>query len=199
MKTTTSLSAVIVFVCVFGLPLVARAQSEEVRLANEARDIVVQFTSTLKPRLLSAIEEGGLEHAVEVCASEAPQIAAMLALESGWDVKRVSLRARNSSLATPDAFERQVLEQFDAQQKNGEAAENMVYSRIEANQFRFLKAQGTEGLCLNCHGTSLSPALVSVLDRLYPDDQARGYALGEIRGAISLRHALDSQHLLEDK
>ena len=166
------------------------AQSETEALRTQAQSIVMEFANTLKPRLLEAIAQGGLEHAVQVCASEAPLIADQLAQSSGWSVKRVSLLPRNSLLASPDTFEKNILQQFAAQQASGESGQNMAYSQIDNTRFRFMQAQVVEGLCLNCHGTSIDPELLTVIDRLYPDDIARGYSLGQIRGAISVSKTL---------
>jgi hypothetical protein len=40
------------------------------------------------------------------------------------------------------------------------------------------------GLCLQCHGQpdDLAPGVVESLERLYPDDQATGFAEGDLRG-----------------
>jgi len=40
--------------------------------------------------------------------------------------------------------------------------------------------------CLNCHGPreSLPNTLTKTLDKLYPDDLAHGYTLGDLRGAF---------------
>ena len=36
--------------------------------------------------------------------------------------------------------------------------------------------------CLACHGASLAPATADELAERYPEDQATGYKLGELRG-----------------
>ena len=74
---------------------------------------MTQFGGLLKPKLKGAIQSGGLVHAIDVCSVEAPKIAKNLSVKTGWDIKRVSLRARNTTSATPDSFEKKILEQFD--------------------------------------------------------------------------------------
>nr|VFK61436.1 MAG: Protein of unknown function (DUF3365) [Candidatus Kentron sp. UNK]VFK69117.1 MAG: Protein of unknown function (DUF3365) [Candidatus Kentron sp. UNK] len=51
--------------------------------------------------------------------------------------------------------------------------------------FRYMKAIPTLEVCTLCHGASLSPDVVTKLDELYPEDQARGFKVGDIRGAFS--------------
>lgn len=159
-------------------------------LNTQAAAIVKQFGGTLKPQLQQALKDGGVKQAIEVCAVKAPQIAKDLSLSSHWQVKRVSLKARNNHDATPDAWEKATLEAFNQRQQQGESTETLVKSEIINNEFRFMKAQGVAPLCLNCHGSELSNDAKAALAQHYPDDQATGYSLGEIRGAFSLTKKL---------
>lgn len=166
---------------------VAAAESENYRaLKAEAAKIVQAYASQLKPKLLQALNTGGAVEAIAVCSEQAPAIAQQLSDESGWLLKRVSLKARNRSIATPDDWERQVLENFDTRRSQGEAAGSLVYAETVENEFRFMKAQPAEGLCLLCHGTVINEDVESALGAYYPDDHATGYSLGDIRGAFSL-------------
>lgn len=163
---------------------------DQAALKAEAVGIVKQFGGTLKPELKKALEEGGPPHAISVCADKAPEIAKNLSEETGWSVKRVSLKARNSEAATPDAWEQQVLEKFDERQAAGEAAMLMAYSEVVDGQYRFMKAQGVEKVCLNCHAAKIKPETEEALKKHYPNDTARGYSLGQVRGAFSLSKPL---------
>ncbi|MEM7016308.1 MAG: DUF3365 domain-containing protein [Pseudomonadota bacterium] len=171
---------------IFSLHVSADELSHEAVLKAEAVKIVKTFGGMLKPRLQEAIQTGGLAHAINVCSVEAPNIAEKLSKETGWQVKRVSLKPRNKSSAVPDDFEKKILEQFNAQQSKGEAPAAVEHAEILNQQFRYMKAQVVEGLCLNCHGSSLSPEVIKALGKHYPKDVATGYSLGEIRGAFSL-------------
>lgn len=159
-------------------------------LQAEARALVGQFVGQLKPQLKKAMTEGGPTRAIEVCASAAPKIADSLSAESGWAVKRVSLKSRNASRAIPDAWEKDVLTQFDQRQAGGEAAADIHYSATTGQQYRYMQAQGVEPLCLTCHGENLSQPVQDTLSQYYPDDWATGYTLGQVRGAISLTKTL---------
>jgi len=178
------------------LPLALSLQSlpaadvDPVQLKQEAIGIVKKFGGSLKPELKQAIQSGGPAHAISVCAEKAPAIAQSLSNETGWIVKRVSLKARNSQSAIPDAWEKKVLQQFDERQANGESASQMAYSEVVDGQFRFMKAQGVEAVCMNCHAAEIKPEVEAALGENYPDDKARGYTMGQIRGAFSLTRDL---------
>ena len=161
-------------------------------LTGEAVVIVKNFAGQLKPQLQQALQSGGPVAAIQVCSQQAPTIAAQLSQESGWTVKRVSLKARNASTAVPDAWEREVLLMFDKLRAEGEAAESLVRAEIIDGNFRFIKAQPVEGLCLLCHGSAIAADVKTALTKYYPNDTATGYSLGDVRGAFSLTKTLTS-------
>lgn len=167
-----------------------RLTTKEPSLKAQAAAIVKQFAGTLKPKLVEAVASGGFGHAIDVCAVEAPIIAANLSDQSGWQVKRVSLKPRNSASAAADDFEQRVLTDFERRQAGGESSTTMTYSELVDGDFRFMKAQETETLCLNCHGASISAEVKAALAERYPNDLATGYSLGQIRGAFSLTKPL---------
>jgi len=165
------------------------AEQDPQQLKQEAVSIVKKFGGTLKPALKQALQSGGPAHAITVCSQQAPAIAEQLSADTGWYIKRVSLKNRNPE-AVPDAWERKVLEQFDERQAKGESAEKMAYSEMVDGRFRFMKAQGVEAVCMNCHAQKVSDEVEAALQQKYPHDKARGYSLGQIRGAFSLARDL---------
>jgi hypothetical protein len=58
--------------------------------------------------------------------------------------------------------------------------------------FRWMKAIPTAKVCLNCHGGDTVAAPVEAkLKELYPTDQARGYSVGDIRGAFTITQPMN--------
>ena len=55
-----------------------------------------------------------------------------------------------------------------------------------------MKAIPTQPMCLQCHGkpADMKDNVKAILAKEYPEDKAVGYSLGEIRGAISIKHKL---------
>lgn len=174
--------------------MAAAAQPDTDSLEQEARKLSQQFVGELKPQLKKAMQEGGPTHAIEVCASVAPKIADSLSAQSGWLVKRVSLKSRNASRAVPDVWERSALEQFDTRQAAGEKASGIHLGEVNGDQYRYMQAQGVEPVCLACHGETLAEPVRATLQQYYPDDWATGYSLGQVRGAISLTRNLDTSN-----
>jgi hypothetical protein len=158
-----------------------------------------QVASSVPPRLLQVLNEeiakGGPESAIVACSEKAPQMARTASEQSGWAIRRVSLRNRNTK-ATPDAWERAALEDFDRRAAAGESPATLERSEIVASgngkEYRYMKALPVQQVCLACHGPAekLTPEVTAKLRTLYPDDKGVGYAIGQIRGAMTIRKAM---------
>jgi hypothetical protein len=158
----------------------------------QAQAQVKAFASQMKPLLLSSVQEHGPAGAIDACAVAAPELADSLSKESGWAITRVSQKPRNPDRAEADAWERDVLAKFSARLAAGEAAPTVNYGEVVGGEYRYMQAQAVEGVCLLCHGTDIAPDVRAALKARYPNDSATGYAMGELRGAISLRKAATS-------
>jgi Protein of unknown function (DUF3365) len=171
------------------------APAPDLSWVPEARQVAQGVPPKLLAVLTEEIARGGPEGAVEVCRDKAPAMARAASEQTGWAIRRVSLRQRNPK-AVPDAWERAALEDFDrrAAAKESPAALERAEVVIENGQpvQRYLRALPTVDLCLNCHGRDerVSPAVQARLKALYPEDRAVGYSVGEIRGAITLKRVV---------
>ena len=170
------------------------AVAQDTPVLDEARNVA----GAVPPKLLQVLNEeivkNGAASAMSVCNEKAPQMARSASEKSGWAIRRVSLRNRNPK-AVPDAWERAALDEFDRRAAAGENVATLEKSGFieEAGrkEFRYMKALPVQQLCLTCHGASesMAPDVVEKIHTLYPDDKAVGYALGQIRGAITIRKA----------
>lgn len=162
---------------------------------GEARAVATAVPPKLLAVLTDAIHQGGPEGAIGVCRDKAPQMAQAASLQSGWQIRRVSLRNRNPK-AVPDAWEAATLADFDRRAEAGESPATLERAEIVTengqSSYRYLRALPTQQLCVACHGASdqLSPAVAAKLTELYPGDRAVGYKPGQIRGAMALKKAL---------
>lgn len=157
-------------------------------LEQEAQKRIKAFSTSLKSQLKSAIEQGGLTAGVKVCSEQAPQIAEQLSTD-GWIVGRTSLRTRNTS-NTADQWELKTLADFEKLKQQGIEVNTLTKSSYDEQNFRYMKAIPTGGLCLACHGSTVAPEVKTVIKQYYPLDEAVGFNIGDIRGAFTLVKAL---------
>ncbi len=189
-------SAVFLPLCAL-LVVSAHAQSDLDTETQSARALASQLVLQLGGKLKAELAAGGPQAAIQVCRQAAPDLAGKLSREQGIRVARVSLRVRNPLLGTADAWEQQGLAEFERRAAGGEKAESLEIAAFvdepAGRYFRFMKAIPVQPMCLSCHGTPADiPAAVREELRIqYPLDRAVGYSVGQVRGAVTIKKALD--------
>ncbi len=154
----------------------------------EARANAQAFGKQLKHVLKSNVQQQGFEQAIGACNLQAPAIASSLS-QNQWQVRRTSMQVRNPSNIA-DAWEREILRNFEQRLAQGEPANTLEAVEIVDGSVRYMKAIPTAKLCLGCHGKVLADDVKQRLEILYPTDQATGYEVGQLRGAFSLERVL---------
>ncbi len=175
-----------------GLAATSGSASEDPALegfVQDSRALVKTFAGALKGELQAAIEAGGPAHAISVCNVRAPEIAAELSTPGEKTIGRTSHKLRNPANA-PDGWETKVLDEFRQRAMAGESLKGMErterFQDESGTTYRYMKAIPVGQVCLTCHGADIDPELKAEIDRTYPDDQATGFELGQLRGAFTI-------------
>lgn len=177
------------------LPHAAENITTEARI-NAAKAATGDFLKRLGGTLKTEMKNNGPVSAIKVCRDVAPQIASDISLKNGWQVTRVSSKPRNSMMGITDSWEQTVLVDFEKRAAKGEDLKTMSYAEMvdepAGKSLRFMKAIGTAPICLSCHGSSeqIAPAVQAKINELYPHDNATGYKVGQLRGAVSIKQPL---------
>lgn len=155
-----------------------------------ARKAADALGADLVTMLTAELNRGGPAAAIAVCADSA-QVRTERHNAEGVLVRRVGTRLRNPANA-PDSVERAVLDAFAAAIAESRALPDTAFVGSDAMgrpEVRYLRAIRLQEFCLACHGPvdSIAPAVRAAIAERYPDDQATGYSVGELRGAISVR------------
>lgn len=165
-------------------------------LKQEAVATTQTFVKQLGSAMQKEMKAGGPMAAAKVCSELAPQITSQISRDKGWKVTRVGARVRNPMLGIADRGEQEVLKKFQERKSKGESFEKMAYAEIvdepNGKYFRFMKAIGVKGQCLACHGgsTAIKQEVKDMLAKNYPHDKAKGYKVGDLRGAVSIKRPL---------
>lgn len=169
----------------------ATAQDDDTRAAR-SREIATSFQQELGARLTAALATGGPVEAIAVCNLEAPQISARLSADSGARVARTALKVRNPANAA-DPPKRDVLEAFRLELAADATKIPEHFETSGDGTARYMRAIVMQPLCLVCHGAALAPEVQSAVSRLYPADEATGFAVGELRGAFVIEWAAERE------
>lgn len=171
------------------------ALAQDAPWLDDARKVAGSVPPKLLQVLNGEIAKGGPASAIGVCSEQAPKMAKAASEQTGWAIRRVSLRHRNPK-AVPDDWERSTLEEFDRRAAAGESPATLekweTVGGTDKKEARYMKALPVQQVCLACHGPTdkLTPDVAAQLQSRYPADKGTGYSLGQIRGAITIRKAL---------
>ncbi len=164
----------------------------EAELVSKALNVGDKIAAAAKmelgKNLKSALQEGGVQHAISFCNMNAMPIMDSLSTKYGATIRRVSLKPRNPN-DNPGKIEKELLEAYQYQHQNSLPMESNVQT-VDQKSFLFTKPIMIDNaLCLTCHGTpenGLSMENKAFLQSKYPDDKATGYQLGDFRGMWSI-------------
>jgi len=152
-----------------------------------AKAAIKALAGALQTELKGAMQTGGPVAAIGLCNTQAMPITQKVATDQGLSLSRVSLKNRNPA-NLPNEWQIAVLEDFEQKKAAGQDINSLTWSEIVSvdgvQEFRLMKAIPTGAVCLNCHGTNISPEVSQILVDLYPEDLATGYREGDIRGAF---------------
>jgi len=132
-----------------------------------------------KKKLMDALTDGledGPEAAIEVCQTLAPEIAEEVSSAS-VEFGRTSHKLRNERNAPRDWMQ-PLLDGYVA--TPGKTEPEAV--QLKDGGVGYVEPIFVKRMCLACHGSAISPGVVSLIDEHYPQDQARGFKEGDFRG-----------------
>lgn len=148
-------------------------QAQQAQL-DRAKAAQKELGQSLVKALTGSIAKDGHAKSIDFCKKEAPVITEKVAETQGVKIGRTSSKLRNpansgavwTANATDVAGEKQGV--FAG--PNGELG--------------LIVPIPTAELCTSCHGdeTAVSPEVATALEKSYPNDQARGFKEGDLRG-----------------
>lgn len=141
---------------------------------------------SLSTRLKGAMQAEGPTGAVAYCQVSAEDILRAVEFPSdrelNAEVRRSSLRWR-SPANEPTPEQRAVLERMQRTHLAGQAIEAQV--ELADERVHYYQPIFVQPLCLTCHGKpgeDIGDETLATIDVLYPNDRARGYSAGDLRG-----------------
>lgn len=184
---------------------ISREVFEEVQKANEVKklsevdiiteamewgnEISMEAQKQLMDKLQTAISEHGIPGAVEFCNVKALPILKKTGDQYGVIIRRTSNDYRNQA-DQPNEDEKLLLEAYEYNETHNIRNEPNIQKIANGSVLLYTKAITIPGtLCLNCHGEpekEISEETLFKINRLYPEDKAKGHQIGDLRGMWSI-------------
>ena len=164
-------------------------QQLEAVVMERGKAIASASQQALASNLKGAIQRGGIEEAFKFCNVQAMPITDSLSKAYDATVRRATLWVRNPKDEATEV-EREILEAYHAIMQAGETPEPRV---VDLDNDYVLYTQPIaiqNGLCLNCHGEvgqQVQQQTYELIQERYPEDQATGHQMGDLRGIWSIR------------
>lgn len=152
--------------------------------AAEGPKIIAEAFAKLSGALAEAIGKSGPAGALSVCSEKAPQIARDVATAHGVTLRRATHKPRNPKNAA-DEVEKTALEAFLASLAKKEPPKPQIITNADGSRAFLAPIVLGNPLCLQCHGTpekDIAPETLAAIQKLYPEDKATGFQLGDLRG-----------------
>ncbi len=151
----------------------------------QGKAIARETFSLLSSNLQSALTSGGVTNALPYCSLAASPLTASVGEKYGVTLRRVTHRARNPK-GKANAVEIAILDRYHDELGQGKVLNPVVTNLVEGTVTFFAPIVLTNSLCLKCHGElgkDILPEDFEVIRKLYPQDEAAGFHLGDLRGA----------------
>jgi hypothetical protein len=178
------ITGLFLFGCHNSRPKDRLAPEEQARLIAKGKSITMFSFKAFTKELTKALNEGGVQHAVEYCNLRANPLTDSLSRAHNVRISRISEKYRNPA-DKPDQLDQTVLEAYLEQLAVG----SKLQPHLEVTDHEVIFYSPIlilDPICLNCHGDPGSTMVQENYDFIkskYPDDLAYGYKLGDLRGA----------------
>lgn len=163
------------------------SDKEQKDYLQKGQMLAQQSFAALSGRLMSAIEAGGVPHAIEYCHSAALPLVDSLSKIYQANIRRTSLKVRNPQDAPLD-WEKAILQSYQQELAAGKRPTPVVKA-LDKKYIAFATPIYMAQPCLKCHGKlgeTLNEQHYTAIKKRYPSDQAIGYVEGEWRGMWSI-------------
>ncbi len=156
----------------------------EAEVAKAGQAVVSEVFGRLSAALSSAVAKEGAKGALAVCSEKAPQVMGEVAQTHGVTLRRATMKPRNPQNAAGEE-ERKMLEEFMRAVAGGEAPRPKLVKNADGTMDFYAPIVLGNALCLQCHGSpdaEVSADTLAEIRRLYPEDKATGFKMGDLRG-----------------
>ena len=152
-------------------------------VVKEGKSIAMSSFKILSSKLKSAIKKGGPVAGIDICSSKAQKLTDSISLAKNVKLKRVSLKNRNENNIT-NKSEASILNSWQADLNNNKSIKPKII-RNANQEITFVAPIKVKHQCIICHGTDdfVTPEIRLKLKEHYPNDKARNYSEGDLRGA----------------
>lgn len=151
---------------------------------EEAPQVADSLKKNLMGNLQRELAKNGVLKAVDFCHLQVKDLAKKTGkdFQGKYEFGRTSHKVRNPKNQPAD-WMKSYLSQFKDKKQNMKGASAFFHTMPNGKQV-YLEPLWIAPQCLQCHGESISGNVEKEISKRYPEDQARGFKVGDFRGFI---------------
>lgn len=170
-------------------------EQKELSLAQQQEYLVMGDSIAAKAQqvLLSNVAEqmklGGPVGALDFCNEKAIPLTDSVSEAFSKKIQRLTDKTRNSDNAIVNAIDQKAWNEIKELMADTNTNKHLILSEDSAIYYYKAIPIGMP-TCLMCHGnkqTAIAPETLEAIAKKYPNDQATGYAMGELRGMWKIK------------
>lgn len=153
-------------------------------IQQKAMTVIAATFKTLSGRLGQAIQQGGVTAALDICSTQAIPLTEASGKKFGVTVARVSHKPRNLNNSA-NTEELGIIKNYVAALAKSQPIKPVVLEKVGQAPIVYAPILLVMPVCLKCHGavnSQIQPKDYAQIRKLYPQDQAVGFNMGELRG-----------------
>ncbi len=161
-----------------------QTEKSQVNYLEKGDEITTATQAALLQTVSKAIAEKEAHGAVEYCNLKALTIVDSLSKLHNCQIRRVSDKYRNPQDKAQNETEKKALATFIEKHQKQEKLEPFILQE-DKNVYYFKPIMVGMETCLKCHGDKskdIAPKTLATIEKLYPNDLAKGYKLKDFRG-----------------
>lgn len=165
--------------------LLFQCQKENLQYETLAIAITTEAKSNLQQKLMSQMKEGGTEQAIPFCHENALRFTENLGNQKAVSLRRITDKPRNpKNMMTEDELK------IFSLVKQGKSKEGVYPNQIVRSDevVTVYVPIVITGQCVGCHGKAneITKDTKETLAKLFPNDRAIDYEIGDLRGLFSV-------------
>lgn len=156
---------------------------QQAEFIAKGKRITMLSAKALSGEVMKALQDGGVQHAVDYCHLQANPITDSISKVYEAEISRISDKFRNPA-NKPGELDLTVIEAYKKQLSEGQ--ELQPHLELTSDQVIFYSPiLLLNPACLQCHGepaSTMEQENYELIKSRYPEDLATGYKLGDLRG-----------------
>lgn len=165
----------------------------------KGREISLVTQNTLLANVSQAMKKSGAEYAIQFCNIKASGLTDSISVANNCKISRVSDKNRNEGNNLKDDLDKSIMNYYNEKINTNKSLNDTIVYNDNGVMTYYNAIKIAMSACLKCHGEpkiDIAEGVLNKINQLYPNDLAKGYKLGDLRGLWKIEFDNNTQQKL---